>query len=158
VSIDHADQLSAETMRIMREKHIFAVPTFTISDYFAEHAVSPEQAGARRASLEYPAREFRKQVAAGVPVAMGSDVGPFPHATQAREFALMVKYGMTPARGTAGGHGQRGGAARLGRQDRAAEAGVFRGCGGGAGESAAGYRGARAGPVRDENGVVIRGR
>ena len=29
-SIDHADQLSDETMRLMREKQIFAVPTFTI--------------------------------------------------------------------------------------------------------------------------------
>jgi imidazolonepropionase-like amidohydrolase len=27
---------------------------------------------------------------------MGSDVGPFPHGTQAREFELMVQYGMTP--------------------------------------------------------------
>jgi imidazolonepropionase-like amidohydrolase len=35
-------------------------------------------------------------VEAGVPMAMGSDVGPFPHGTQAREFVLMVKYGMTP--------------------------------------------------------------
>jgi imidazolonepropionase-like amidohydrolase len=26
---------------------------------------------------------------------MGSDVGPFPHGTQAREFALMVHNGMT---------------------------------------------------------------
>ena len=29
-------------------------------------------------------------------MAMGSDVGPFPHGTQAREFVLMVQYGMTP--------------------------------------------------------------
>ena len=40
--------------------------------------------------------EFHKQLRAGVPMALGSDVGPFPHGTQAREFVLMVKYGMTP--------------------------------------------------------------
>lgn len=96
VSIDHAGQLGDETMRLMREKEIFAVPTFTISEYFAEHAASPEQASRLREMLEYHVREFPKQLAAGVPVAMGSDAGPFPHGTQAREFVLMVKYGMTP--------------------------------------------------------------
>ena len=45
-SIDHANQLSDETMRLMREKQIFAVPTFTIFEYFAEHA---DDAGAGRA-------------------------------------------------------------------------------------------------------------
>jgi imidazolonepropionase-like amidohydrolase len=29
-------------------------------------------------------------------MAAGSDVGPFPHGTQAREYVAMVKYGMTP--------------------------------------------------------------
>jgi imidazolonepropionase-like amidohydrolase len=96
VSIDHADQLSDETMRLMREKGIFAVPTFAIFEYFAEHAASPEQGATLRAELEYKAGEFRKQLAAGVPMASGSDVGPFPHGTQAREFELLVKYGMKP--------------------------------------------------------------
>jgi imidazolonepropionase-like amidohydrolase len=96
VSIDHAFQLSGETMRLMQEKSIYAVPTFTIFEYFADHAATPAAAAAERAMLAFHAQEFRKQIAAGVPVAMGSDVGPFPHGTQAREFVLMVQYGMTP--------------------------------------------------------------
>jgi imidazolonepropionase-like amidohydrolase len=95
-SIDHAYQLSDETMRIMREKQIFAVPTFAISEYFADHAATPEAAARERQLLDLHASEFKRQLAAGVPIAMGSDVGPFPHGTQGREFVLMVKYGMSP--------------------------------------------------------------
>ena len=95
-SIDHANQLGDETMRIMREKQIFAVPTFTIFEYFAEHAESPAQTAREHRMLDLKVQEFRKQVAAGVPMAVGSDVGPFPHGTQARELVLMVKYGMSP--------------------------------------------------------------
>ena len=96
VSIDHALQLSDPTMKLMRERQIFAVPTFTIFEYFADHAATPAAGVLNRQMLDYHAREFRKQLAAGVPVAMGSDVGPFPHGTQAREFVLMVQFGMTP--------------------------------------------------------------
>jgi imidazolonepropionase-like amidohydrolase len=95
-SVDHAYQISEETMRIMREKQIFAVPTFTIGEYFADHAATPEQGRREHEMQDLHAREFRKQLAAGVPMAVGSDVGPFPHGTQARELALMVQYGMTP--------------------------------------------------------------
>ena len=94
-SVDHAYQLSDETMRLMHEKQIPAVPTFTIAEYFAEHPSSPEEATWGQ-MLEFHAQQFRKQLAAGVPMAVGSDVGPFPHGTQAREFVLMVKFGMTP--------------------------------------------------------------
>ena len=96
-SIDHADQLSPETMRIMREKQIYAVPTFAISEYFAEHADSPALPSVSAPCWPSMPHEFRKQLAAGVPMAVGSDVGPFPHGTQAREFELMVKYGMPAA-------------------------------------------------------------
>ena len=56
-SFDHADQLSDETIRLMKEKQIFAVPTFTIFEYFAEareHQV-----------LDLNVQEFNKQIDAG---------------------------------------------------------------------------------------------
>jgi imidazolonepropionase-like amidohydrolase len=95
-SIDHATHLSDETVRLMKEKGIFAVPTFTIFDYFAHHRDTQDQAAAEAEMLDYKISEFKKQVAAGVPFAVGSDVGPFPHGTQARELTLMVQYGMKP--------------------------------------------------------------
>jgi imidazolonepropionase-like amidohydrolase len=95
-TIDHATQLSDETMRLMREKHIPAVPTFAIFDYFAHHRESQDQAAAEAALLDYKIAEFKKQVAAGIPFAVGSDVGPFPHGTQAVEMELMVRYGLKP--------------------------------------------------------------
>jgi len=115
-SIDHAYQLSDETMRTMREKQIFAVPTFTISEYFTDHAATPEAAARGRALLDEHVMQFKRQLAAGVPIAMGSDVGPFPHGTQAREFVLMVKYGMSPLAAIQAG--TLNGAKLLGWQDK----------------------------------------
>ncbi len=95
-SIDHATHLSDETIRLMKEKGIFAVPTFTIFEYFAHHRDTQDQAAAEAEMLDYKIKEFKKQVAAGVPFAVGSDVGPFPHGTQSRELTLMAQYGMKP--------------------------------------------------------------
>ena len=96
VSVDHAYQLSDETMAAMKAKQIYAVPTFAILDYFAEHPEAPGDGERNRALQAYHAAQFKRQIAAGVPFAVGSDVGPFPHGTQARELELMVQYGMKP--------------------------------------------------------------
>ena len=95
-SIDHATQLSDETIRLMREKGIFAVPTFTIFEYFAKHTTGAAEGWTEGSLLDYKISEFKKQVAAGVQFAVGSDVGPFPHGTQGRELELMAQYGMKP--------------------------------------------------------------
>ena len=95
-SIDHAYNLSPSTMKLMREKQIYAVPTFAIMEYFSDHPLHGDGTEDRR-ELAYHAAQFKRQMAAGVPFAVGSDVGPFPHGTQARELELMAKYGMPAA-------------------------------------------------------------
>ena len=96
-SVDHGYALSPETMRMMREKQIYAVPTFAISEYFGQHADTADRSQTINGELAFHAAQFKIQMAAGVPFAVGSDVGPFPHGTQAREYELMVGYGMSPA-------------------------------------------------------------
>ncbi|MGB7189246.1 MAG: amidohydrolase family protein [Acidobacteriaceae bacterium] len=95
-TIDHALYLSPQTEELMKQKRIFAVPTLTIFEYFADHAPNPA-AARERAMFDFHTTQFRKQVAAGVPMVVGSDVGPFAHGTQAREFVLMNKFGMPAA-------------------------------------------------------------
>jgi imidazolonepropionase-like amidohydrolase len=96
-SVDHAYYLSDATMKAMKEKQIYAVPTFAIAEYFADHAENPQRTQRLKDEQAFHAAQFKKQMAAGVPFAVGSDVGPFPHGTQAREMELMVEYGMKPA-------------------------------------------------------------
>ena len=94
-SIDHATQLSDETMRLMREKHIPAVPTFTIFDYFAHHATSPGPGRARSALLDYKIANSRSRSPPEFPSRWAPTWAPSPrHAS--REMELMVQYGMKP--------------------------------------------------------------
>jgi imidazolonepropionase-like amidohydrolase len=85
-------------------------------EYFAQHAASPAQAEREQKMIDLHVAEFRKQLAAGVPMAAGSDVGPFPHGTQGREYVLMVEHGMSPLAALQAG--LLNGAKLLGWQDR----------------------------------------
>jgi imidazolonepropionase-like amidohydrolase len=114
MSLDHADELSPKTMQIMREKGIPAVPTFAVFKYFTDHA-SPAARPLMEKFLEYKIEQFKKQIAAGISFAAGSDVGPFPHGEQAEEYVLMVRYGLTPLRAIQAG--TLGGARLLGKAD-----------------------------------------
>ena len=62
-SIDHAYQLSDETMRVMAEKQIYAVPTFAIAEYFADHATSPARAEHGLTEQTFHGAQFKRQLA-----------------------------------------------------------------------------------------------
>ena len=49
-----------------------------------------------RETTDIQREAFAKAVKAGVRIGFGTDAGIYPHGDNARQFAYMVKYGMTP--------------------------------------------------------------
>lgn len=92
-SIEHGAQLDDTDINLMVQKGIYLVPTLYHYQLDREHDMK-RYGGHSVAEVSEPS--FRRAVAAGVKIAFGSGVGPFPHGTQSREFAYMVKFGMTP--------------------------------------------------------------
>ncbi len=101
-SIDHGAELDDEILREMRERGTYLVPTVMAFEYVYQAAQDGTLApGSAIKALEITpvAREsHRRAVAAGVPIAFGTDAGVFAHGTNADEFRLLVALGMAPAR------------------------------------------------------------
>jgi len=95
-SIEHGLVLDEETIAAMTARRVFWCPTLTVTDYVAgprsvTNPVWAELRDAARAS-------FRRALAAGVPIVMGTDAGGFPwdEINQAEELRRYVALGMTP--------------------------------------------------------------
>lgn len=101
-SIDHAFYLDDEALDMMAERRVFMVPTLSAVYWILE--AGPDAGipqfilDKARAAAEAHIESFRRAVAHGVPIALGTDAGmPFNHhGRNAFEFRLMVEYGMTP--------------------------------------------------------------
>jgi imidazolonepropionase-like amidohydrolase len=93
-TIEHGVQLSDEDLQQFKAKGIYLVPTLYHYQLDREHDAR-KYGGHTVAEVSEP--NFRRAVAAGVKIAFGTGVGPFPHGTQTKEFQYMVKFGMTPA-------------------------------------------------------------
>jgi imidazolonepropionase-like amidohydrolase len=101
-SIEHGVFLNDEAISMMLERGTFLVPTLIaptgVLDAAAAGAAIPE-ASVRKARelLETHRDSFRKAVAAGVKIAMGTDCPVAPHGQNLRELQMMVDGGLTPA-------------------------------------------------------------
>ena len=101
-SIDHGIYLDEEAIGMMLERGTFLVPTLVAPlgvIKAAEAGAAIPEASVRKARevVETHQDSFRRAVAAGVKVAMGTDSGVTPHGDNLEELALMETGGMSPA-------------------------------------------------------------
>ena len=92
-TVEHAVQLTDEDIALFKTKGIYLIPT--LFHYQLEREKDEKKYGGH-STAEISEPNFRRAVAAGVKIAFGTGVGPFPHGTQIKEFSYMVKFGMTP--------------------------------------------------------------
>lgn len=100
-SIEHGADLSDAQLDQMARQDTWLVPTFAVlNGVVAADAKNPGLlpsyvAGKARQLLDRQKISFRKAVALGVKIALGTDAGGLGHGHNARELGLMVKAGMT---------------------------------------------------------------
>jgi imidazolonepropionase-like amidohydrolase len=98
-SIEHGSFIEDDTLRIMKQKGVYLVPTISAIEHVEAKIATfpPVIAEKGRAAAAHLRTTFRHAVQIGVPIALGTDSGVGPHGTNAREFFYMVQNGLTPA-------------------------------------------------------------
>jgi len=99
-SVEHASFIDDEGIRLAKERGTYLVMDIYNDDYIvAEYGRLgyPETILEKERLVGRTQREnFRRAVQAGVKLAFGTDAGVYPHGWNARQFAKMVEWGMTP--------------------------------------------------------------
>jgi len=101
-SIEHGSFADAQSYQLMKQHGTYLVPTLLIAQAVVNVAKThPEQlnpSSAKKALQVGPIiqQNFHNAYLAGVKIAFGTDESLVPHGQNAKEFALMVKYGMKP--------------------------------------------------------------
>lgn len=96
-SIEHGNYIADADLKTMAAKGIYYVPTLYVGEYVAEGRAA---AGAKvwLDMIRIHEDTFRRALQAGVKIAFGTDAGGFDwKINPAKEFPIMVKFGMTPA-------------------------------------------------------------
>jgi imidazolonepropionase-like amidohydrolase len=99
-SIEHGSYIDDAAIAAMKQHGTYLVPTLYLGDWFLENAPKtgvPVQMLAKAQAVMPAARKnIAHAFASGVKVGFGTDAAVYPHGLNAREFAVMVKLGLTP--------------------------------------------------------------
>jgi imidazolonepropionase-like amidohydrolase len=99
-SIEHASLIDDEGLALAKAKGIWLVMDIYNGDYIDAVGTAekwPEEyLRKNRETTDVQRDGFAKAVKLGVKLAYGTDSGVYPHGGNAKQFAYMVRYGMTP--------------------------------------------------------------
>jgi imidazolonepropionase-like amidohydrolase len=98
-SIEHGSFLTESTLKLMKAKGVYLVPT-RMAVYWTNKGADnypPQIAAKARAAAAAHEKMFRTALQVGVPIAFGTDSGVSPHGKNAMEFGLMTDLGMAPS-------------------------------------------------------------
>ncbi|HEV2086148.1 MAG TPA: amidohydrolase family protein [Gemmatimonadales bacterium] len=99
-SIEHGSLLDDEGIRLMKERGTYLVADIYNDDYILSQYKRlnfPQKILDKEALVGKQQREnFRRAARAGVKIAYGTDAGVYPHGWNGKQFAFMVRYGLTP--------------------------------------------------------------
>ncbi len=99
-SVEHASIISDAGIKAAKKQGVFLSMDIYVSDYIlseGEEAGILEESLAKERIVGKKQRErFQAAVKAGVKIAYGTDAGVYPHGDNGRQFAYMVKWGLTP--------------------------------------------------------------
>src|SRR5690606_31681662 len=97
---EHASLIDDEAIAMAREKKVALAMDVYNGDYIDTEGRKqnwPEEFLRKNLETTQAQRDgFRRAHAAGVPIVFATDAGVFPHGLNARQFPIMVEYGMTP--------------------------------------------------------------
>ncbi|WP_119696323.1 metal-dependent hydrolase family protein [Microbacterium halotolerans] len=114
--IEHGYDLSDATIDLMREHDTVLVPTLSTLMRDIGQGVTAERRHERENMRRRGMDSIRRAIAAGVPVALGTDAGVVPHGRNLGELAWLIEAGLTPE--AALHAGTMAGARVLGIEDR----------------------------------------
>jgi imidazolonepropionase-like amidohydrolase len=99
-TIEHASIIDDEGIRLAKERGTYLAMDIYNTDYTQsegkKNGVLEDNLRKDREIADVQRDGFRKAVKAGVKMIFATDAGVMPHADAGKQFATMVKYGMTP--------------------------------------------------------------